>query len=70
MDTLAVRLTVPLAGSVKDFHPQVIQITTTVICTAPVTALRAMPGAPKKYRPKAAIFFGGVGSVLKRQPGQ
>jgi len=48
MDTLAIRLTVPLTGSVRDFHPQVIQATTTMNQIAPVTALRTMPGAPKK----------------------
>ena len=38
-------LTLPLAGCVEDFHLQVVQSTTTVNRTAPVTALRAMPGA-------------------------
>jgi len=47
-DTLAVRLTLPLAGCVEDFHLQVIFPATTAGPTAPVTALRAMPGAPKK----------------------
>ena len=47
-DTLAVRLTLPLAGRVKDFHLQVIPPATTAEQTAPVTALRAMPGAPSK----------------------
>lgn len=47
-DTLAVRLTLPLAGRVKDFHLQVIPPATTAVQTAPVTALRAMPGAPNK----------------------
>jgi hypothetical protein len=45
---LAVRLTVPLAGPAEDFHLQVIRIVTTTIRTAPVTALRAMPGAQQK----------------------
>ena len=48
MNTLAVRLALPLAGCVEDFHLLVVQLTTTVNRTAPVTALRAMPGAPKK----------------------
>ena len=30
MDTLAVQLTLPLAGCVEDFHLQVTQLTTTV----------------------------------------
>jgi len=38
--------TLPLAGWVKDFHLQVVATATTAIKTAPVTALRAMPGAP------------------------
>ncbi|WP_208524328.1 hypothetical protein, partial [Paraburkholderia tuberum] len=38
----------PLAGCAEDFHPQVIRLATTAGRTAPVTALRAMPGAPKK----------------------
>lgn len=42
------QLTLPLAGCVEDFHLQVARLTTTVNPTAPVTALRAMPGAPKK----------------------
>ena len=45
-------LTLPLAGCVEDFHPQVVQSTTTVNRTAPVTALRAMPGAQQKKAPK------------------
>ena len=51
MDTLAVRLTVPLVGPVADFHRQVIQVTTTVTGIAPVKALRAMPGAQRKRPP-------------------
>src|SRR5665213_3357420 len=47
-DTLAVQLTLPLAGCVRDFHPQVIQLATTANWIAPVTALRAMPGAPNE----------------------
>jgi hypothetical protein len=47
-DTLAVQLTLPLAGCVEDFHLQVIRRATTASRTALVTALRAMPGAPKK----------------------
>ena len=47
-DTLAVQLTLPLAGCVEDFHLQVIFPATTAVPTAPVTALRAMPGAPNK----------------------
>lgn len=46
-DTLDVLLTPPLAGRVDDFHLQVI-FSTSVKQTAPVPALRAMPGAPKK----------------------
>ncbi|AXO61359.1 hypothetical protein DZC76_08695 [Pseudomonas sp. phDV1] len=41
-------LTLPLAGCVEDFHLQVVQSTTTVNRTAPVTALRAMPGAQQQ----------------------
>ena len=37
-----------LAGCVEDFHLQVIRLATTAGRTAPVTALRAMSGAPKK----------------------
>ena len=48
MGTLAVRLIVPLVGPVADFHRQVIQATTTATGTAPVKALRAMPGAQRK----------------------
>ena len=48
MDTLAVQLTLPLAGCVEDLHLQVILPATTAVPTAPVTALRAMPGAPKR----------------------
>ena len=44
-DTLAVQLTLPLAGCVEDFHLQVIPPATTAGKIAPVTALRAMPGA-------------------------
>ncbi|OYW91319.1 MAG: hypothetical protein B7Z23_08355 [Pseudomonadales bacterium 32-61-5] len=44
------QLTLPLAGCVEDFHLQVARLTTTVNPTAPVTALRAMPGAPRKGR--------------------
>ena len=47
-DTLAVRLTLPPAACVRDFHPQVMPLATTPSRTAPVTALRATPGAPKK----------------------
>ena len=52
----AVRLTVPLVGPVADFHRQVIQVTTTVTGTAPLKALRAMPGAPKKRPGKPGLF--------------
>ena len=45
-DTLAVQLTLPPAGCVEDFHLQVVFPATTAVPTAPVTALRAMPGAP------------------------
>ena len=47
-DTLAVQLTLPLAGCVEDFHLQVVFPATTAVPTAPVTALRAMPGAQTK----------------------
>ena len=65
MDTLAVRLTVPLAGPVEDLHLQVIQFATTAYRIAPVTALRAMPGAQKKRTasmgavPKEMLYVGG-----------
>ncbi|AXO60651.1 hypothetical protein DZC76_04480 [Pseudomonas sp. phDV1] len=49
-------LTLPLAGCVEDFHLQVVQSTTTVNRTAPVTALRAMPGAQQK-RPEPVGAF-------------
>ena len=49
-DTLAVQLTLPLAGCVEDFHLQVIPPATTAGKIAPVTALRAMPGAPMDSR--------------------
>ena len=56
-DTLAVQLTLPLAGCVEDFHLQVIFPVTTTSQTAPVTALRAMPGARiKKGNPQVAFF--------------
>ncbi|HAQ86906.1 MAG TPA: hypothetical protein DCR78_10760 [Pseudomonas sp.] len=42
------QLTLPLAGCVEDFHLQIVRLTTTVSRTAPVTALRAMPGAQRK----------------------
>ena len=48
MDTLAVRLTVPLIGPVVDLHHRVIRPPPRGIGTAPVTALHAMPGAPLK----------------------
>ncbi|RRW37730.1 hypothetical protein EGJ44_07280, partial [Ectopseudomonas oleovorans] len=53
-------LTLPLAGCVEDFHLQVVQSTTTVNRTAPVTALRAMPGAQRKRRASSAA------SVIRR----
>ncbi len=43
-DTLAVQLTIPLVGSVEDFHLQVIQD----ILNSASSALRAMPGAQNK----------------------
>ena len=55
-DTLAVQLTLPLAGRVEDFHLQVIFPATTAGKTAPVTALRAMPGAPTK-KPRSSVAF-------------
>jgi len=45
-DTLAVQLALPLAGCAEDFHLRVIRLTTIASQIAPVTALRAMPGAP------------------------
>src|SRR5690554_5111877 len=50
MDTLAVRLTVPLIGPVVDLHHRVIRPPPRGIGTAPVTALRTMPGAQQKIR--------------------
>jgi len=47
-DTLAVRLTLPLAGCVEDSHLQVVQLATTASQTAPDSALRAMSGAPRR----------------------
>ena len=44
----AVRLAVPLVGPAEDFHLQVVQLVTTTNRTVPGTALRAMPGTPKK----------------------
>ena len=46
MDTLAVRLTVPLTGPVVDLHHRVIKPTPREVGTAPIKALRAMLGAP------------------------
>ena len=45
---LAVRLAVPLAGPAEDLHLQVFQLVTTTSRIVPVTALRAMPGTPRK----------------------
>ena len=50
MDTLAVRLIVPLAGPKEDFHLQV-----TPCGVAPVMALRAMPGAQKDKTGNVAL---------------
>lgn len=49
------RLTLPLAGCVEDFHLRVARFATTVNPTAPVTALRAMPGAPQKSPSQGAL---------------
>lgn len=49
-DTLAVQLTLPLAGYVRDFHPPVIHLATTASRIAPARRLRAMPGALIKKR--------------------
>ena len=60
MDTLAVRLTVPLTGPVVDFHHQVIQPPPREVGTAPIKALRAMLGAPqtKKGHPiQGSLFY-------------
>lgn len=46
--TLAVRLALPLAGCAEDSHLSSHRPTTTRVRIAPVTALRAMPGAPNK----------------------
>ena len=59
-DTLAVRLTLPPAGCVRDFHPQVIQLATTASRTAPVTALRAMPGAQQRQGDRSRPVHCGV----------
>jgi len=48
MDTLAVRLIVPLVGSIVDFHHQVIRPPPCVSEQHQSMALRAMPGAHKK----------------------
>jgi hypothetical protein len=48
VDTLAVQLVVPLTGSTEGLSPPSHPTTTTRIGTAPVKALRAMPGAQKK----------------------
>ncbi len=48
MDTLAVRLTVPLTGPVVDLHHRVVQPPPREVGTAPIKALRAMLGAPQK----------------------
>jgi hypothetical protein len=52
MDTLAVQLTLPLAGCVEDSHLQVTQLTTTVSQVAlsrnaPCLAHQKMPTAPR-----------------------
>ena len=60
---LAVRLAVPLVGPAEDFHLQVVQLVTTTNRTVPVTALRAMPGTPKKKRSNWSAFF--IFSALK-----
>ena len=55
MDTLAVRLIVPLAGSIVDFHHQVIQPPPRV-SEQRRKALRAILGAPiKNDDPKVAV---------------
>ena len=60
---LAVRLAVPLVGPAEDFHLQVVRLVTTTNRTVPVTALRAMPGTPKKKRSNRSAFF--IFSALK-----
>ncbi|MGI9274655.1 MAG: hypothetical protein ACR2PT_07380 [Endozoicomonas sp.] len=47
MGTLAVRLIIPLAGLIEDFHPQVIQPPPLVLEQRRL-ALRAILGAPPK----------------------
>ena len=42
--------TLPLAERVEDFHLQVVFPTTTAFPTAPVTARRAVTGAPNEKR--------------------
>jgi len=41
----------PSSGSAGDVHPQIFSVITTMTATAPVKALRAMPGAHKKKGP-------------------
>ena len=57
---LAVRLAVPLAGPAEDLHLQALQLVTTTSRIVPVTALRAMPGTPKKrmrYNGNASVVL-------------
>lgn len=54
-DTLAVQLALSPVGCAEDFHLTVVQLATTAGQTAPVTALRAMPVAQRKKRPRGAF---------------
>ena len=56
MDTLAVRLIVPLAGSIEDFHLQVIQPPPCVLEQRQL-ALRAILGAPNKKGPLSVALL-------------
>ncbi|AVX12230.2 hypothetical protein CXB48_05290 [Stutzerimonas stutzeri] len=60
------QLTLPLAGCVEDFHLQVARLTTTVNPTAPVTALRAMPGAPQKSPVRSVRGFFASAQLISR----
>ena len=64
VNTLAVRLIVPLVGPIGDLHPQVIRPPPRVVGTAPVKALRAMPGAHKKKDYRNPVIL----SLFRRAP--
>ena len=64
MDTLAVRLTVPLAGPVEDLHLQVVRPTTTVDRTAPnIGAMRHAWRTPVASRPRMIL-----GKIVRGYP--